>query len=166
MLVGISEGDFPQDFPNTNGGIHIALFMKWCLKKGWAGERHLSGEPEDTNKVINGELSATEFFFKYCDGKLTDEDFNDEGNKFACEYYGEDGFYLDDYTLLLGNVLYKLPEDEHDFDKLSHQIENRYVSNTLSKKQSVEANSQERKEDKNKLLEEIENSSKPWWKFW
>lgn len=48
--------------------------MKWCFQHGWIGEIHAENEPDATHWVIDGDRSATEFFPKYCDGKLTNED--------------------------------------------------------------------------------------------
>jgi hypothetical protein len=55
-------GDFPADQPQEQGGTHIALFLKWCFVKGWAGDLHIQEEPQDVSNVISGKLSATEFF--------------------------------------------------------------------------------------------------------
>jgi len=139
-------GEFPEYSPNEYGGTHIALFFKWCFVKGWAGELHLEEEPEDTQRVIDGTLSATEFFFKYCDGKLTEQDFNDEGHAFAKKYYGEDGLYLDDYGEDFAELMYVAPENEHDFQKFSSILESRLNSGILTSDQLSPA--------------------KPWWKFW
>lgn len=136
-------GNFPSDSPEEYGGTHIALFLRWCFTKGWSGKLHQDEEPEEVAGVINGSLSATEFLFKYCDGKLTDEDFNREGNTFAEKYYGNDGYYLEDYAKHFGSNMYVAPENEHDFNKFSVILENRFKSGILCK-------SQER----------------PWWKFW
>jgi len=40
MQVGIMDGDFSIGSPEEYGGTHIALFMKWCFVKGWAGNIH------------------------------------------------------------------------------------------------------------------------------
>ena len=139
-------GEFPESSPDEFGGTHIALFLKWCFIKGWAGELHLEEEPSDTQKVICGAMPATEFFFKYCDGKLTDEDFNDEGNAFAEKYYGENGLYLEDYANHFTDLMYETPESEHNFEKYSAVIDSRLRKNILTKDQLVR--------------------EKPWWKFW
>ncbi|MDI2590371.1 hypothetical protein POF45_02860 [Pseudomonas sp. 681] len=55
-------GDFPADQPQEQGGTHIALFLKWCFVKGWAGDLHIQEEPQDVSNVISGKLSATEFY--------------------------------------------------------------------------------------------------------
>ncbi|WP_439897408.1 DUF7832 domain-containing protein [Duganella violaceipulchra] len=55
--------DIPQDQPEEHGGTHIALFLKWCFIKGWAGKLHLDEEPEAVAAVISGTMPATEFAF-------------------------------------------------------------------------------------------------------
>ena len=89
-------GDFPRGQPDEHSGTHIALFLKRCFIKGWAGTLHLDEEPEAVKAAVDGRLSATDFFFKYCDGKLVDEMLNLAGNTFAERYYGDDGLYLHD----------------------------------------------------------------------
>ncbi len=88
-------------------------------------------------------MSATEFFFKHCDGKLTNEDFNEEGNKFAQSYYDEHNLYSLDYSGLFFDKMYLVSENEHDFDELSKLIEKRY-----------------------KGFKVKGNPRNPWWKFW
>lgn len=138
-------GNFPDGQPEEHGGTHIALFLKWCFIKGWAGELHQAEEPEAVKQVIAGTLSATEFFFQYCDGKLIDDMLNDEGNRFAGQYYGDDGLYLDDYTEHFGELMYVAPESAHDFSRYSSVLENRFRSGVLTKQQI---------------------KKKPWWKLW
>ena len=138
--------EFPETSPDEYGGTHIALFLKWCFIKGWTGETHLDEEPEDVKKVINGELTATEFLFNYCDGKLTNEDFSKEGNNFAELYYGDNGLYLNDYSEQFYELMYIEPEEKHNYTQLSNTIEQRYKSNILTEEQL--------------------KKSKPLWKFW
>ena len=133
-------GDFPETSPEEFGGTHIALFLKWCFIKGWHGDMHREENQKDVVAVISGQMSATDFFFKNCGGKLTDEDFSIDGNKFAERYFGDNGLYLDDYVSLFGDQMYVSPEAEHDFRALSELIEKRFQSGKLTKQ--------------------------PWWKFW
>lgn len=135
--------NFPKGQPEEHGGTHIALFLRWCFAKGWAGELHMTEEPEDVQRVIDGSMSATEFFFKYCDGKLTNEDFTDEGNNFAEQYYGQSGLYLDDYHRHFGQYEYVKPEADHDYQKYSAILEERLANGILMKQ-----------------------PHKPWWRFW
>lgn len=125
-------GDFPSGSPQEYGGVHIALFLKWCFIKGWVGELHLEEEPEDIQRVIDSTISATEFFFKYCDGKLTNEDFNQQGNSFAEEYYGDDGLYFDDFSKHFGELMYVAPENAFDFSKFSSVLDSRLKSGILT----------------------------------
>ena len=137
---------FPESSPSEYGGTHIALFMKWCFIKGWAGEFYRNEHASALQNVISGTLSATDFFFEHCDGKLTDDDFNEEGNKFASLYYGDDGLYLNDYSDLFFDLMYEKPESEHEYSQLSRLIDKRYTSGILTSEQLKQ--------------------SKPWWKFW
>ena len=127
-------GNFPTDQPQEHGGTHIALFLKWCFVKGWAGSLHTEEQPDAVAAVISGDLSATEFLFKYCDGKLTDEDFNEIGNSFSAKYYGDDGLYLEDYSQAFGEQMYLAPEAAHDFGRFSAILDARLHSGTLIKK--------------------------------
>jgi hypothetical protein len=120
--------------------------MKWCFRKGWASDLHLDEEREDTERVANGTLSATQYFLKYCDEKLTNENFNDDGNRFAEKYFGENGLYLQDYADNFGDLMYVAPESTHDFEAFSLMMEARLTSTILT---TAEA-----------------NEARPWWKFW
>jgi hypothetical protein len=140
-----SGGDFPEGQPEENGGTHIALFLKWCFVKGWAGQLHLDEEPEAVAAVIAGTMPATEFFFKYCDGKLVDDMLTDAGNAFAERYYGDDGLFLEDYALAFKEQMYVAPESAHDFARFSAVLDARLASGILTKGQL---------------------KSKPWWKVW
>lgn len=140
-----SGGNFPKNQPEEYGGTHIALFLRWCFIKGWAGPLHMEEEPHAVQQVISGSMSATSFLFQHCDGKLVDEMLTDEGNAFAEQYYGDDGLYLDDYATHFGDLMYVSSESEHDFAKFSAILEARLSSGVLTKTQL---------------------KSKPWWKFW
>ena len=126
-------GDFPAGQPDEHGGTHIALFLRWCFAKGWAGEFHAEEEPEAVQQVVAGQLSATQFLFRYCDGKFTDEDLNEEGNSFASKYYGDDGLYLEDYAANFGDQMYVSPESAHDFARFSAMLDERLASGRLQK---------------------------------
>ena len=120
------EGDFPAESPEEYGGTHIALLLKWCFIKGWAGEIHTEEEPEQFAQVSNGTKSATSYLFEMCDGKLTDEDVTEEGNGFLEYYYGDEGEYLADYAEHFEHEMYLKSEAEHDFQKFSAMVEQRY----------------------------------------
>ena len=141
-------GDFPEGQRQETGGVRMALVTKWCFINGWAGELHLNEEVEDTQKVINGTLSATDFFFKYCDGKLTDEDSDEKGNEIASLYLGSDGLYIEDYSGVIQHNIYEATEEEHDFNALMNVMNERLESGIFT------------------LSARLLNEKKPWWKFW
>jgi len=132
---------FPKDSPQDFSGTHIAILLKWCFLKGWAGELHINENPDDVEKVINGTKSATDFFFQWCDGKFTDEDLTAEGNAFVSDYY--ENHYTGDYAGLFADKMFVAPESEHDLKKMFELIDMRY----------------------SKYME-IKSGSKPWWKIW
>ena len=138
-----SSGEFPRSSPPEYGATHIALFMRWCFSQGWIGETHRSEEPEDTARMIAGNLPAVEYFLKYCDGKFTDDDLDEMGNEFARKYYGDNGLYLEDYAKHFGKLMYVAPESAHDFKIFSAMIERRLKSGVLTK-----------------------HDHKSWWKLW
>lgn len=129
-------GEFPAGQPEEHGGTHIALFLKWCFIKGWAGELHTDEEPEALAEVIRGDLSATEYFFRNCDGKFTDEDLTEEGNLFVEQYYGKDGLYLQDYAEHFKDQMYVAPESAHDFVRFCAMIDARFESGVLLETQA------------------------------
>ena len=128
-------GDFPEGQPEEHGGTHIALFLKWCFARGWVGSLHMEEEPDAIGAVVSGKMSATDFLFKYCDGKFIDEDLNEVGNCFTARYYGDDGLYLDDYAEVFGDLMYVAPEAAHDYQKFSTMLDDRYATGILSKSQ-------------------------------
>ena len=138
-----SESALAEGSPEEFGGTHIGLFLRWCFVKGWASDLHTSEEPADTQAVVDGTLSGSDFLFKYCDGKLTNEDFDSSGLLFAESYYGDEGLYLTDYTKHFRNLMYVAPERGHDFQTFSAVLESRLLSGILTKSQV-----------------------KPWWRFW
>lgn len=119
---------FPEDVPEEYGGVHIALFLKYCFIKGWAGDVHTSSQSKKVKQVIDGQLSATEFLFSECDGKLTDEDFNDEGNMFAQHAYDKAPAPYFDILSDFIEPLYGVSEDKVDFKKLSKALDKLYQS--------------------------------------
>jgi hypothetical protein len=128
-------GTFPAGKPYEHGGTHIGLFLRWCFEKGWAGQLHMDDEPDHVAEVIHGNMSGTDFLFKYCDGKFIDEDLNSEGNAFAAQYYGDDGLYLDDYAEVFGDLMYLEPERAHEYERLATILEARLASGILTKSQ-------------------------------
>ena len=142
-------GDFPKDSPKEFGATHIGLLLKWCFKKGWAGDLHTEEEPSAVQAVIDDKETGTSFLLKYCDEKLTNEDFNEEGNAFLLWYY--ERYYVSDYAETFEDQMYLSPESEHDYKKFAGMAEKRY-------QQFLKGSTEE--------LPSSAGDTKPWWKFW
>ena len=65
-------------------------------------------------------MSGTDFLFKSCDGKFTDEDLSDTGNRFAADYYQ---LYLADYGQVSPEQMHHAGDSEHDFDELANHLD-------------------------------------------
>lgn len=83
--------DFETDLPNENGGRHIGLFLEWAILRGLAGE----GFAGDAGALRAGTANGLDLLFDRCDGKLLDDDLNEEGNAFAAACY--ERFVLKDF---------------------------------------------------------------------
>jgi hypothetical protein len=96
-------GEFPAKLPTEAGATHIGMFVAWALLSGLGGEIHIEECPEDIESLRSRTLTPGGFMMRYCDGKFTDEDLNEEGNNFASAYFDlEKGGYLADYEAILG----------------------------------------------------------------
>lgn len=92
---------------------HIGYYITWIIKHNMQGKMHDEYDSEDIEKVRNQEKTGVDFFLICCDGKLWDEDLNEEGLEFT-EYYYAGGQYMKDYINFVLNELYDLP-CEFDF---------------------------------------------------
>ena len=153
-----------QGQPEEFGGTHIALFLRWCFCKGWAGPAF--DEPELVEKVASGRIPATEFLFRCCDGKLVQEMLSEDGNAFAEQYYGNDGLYLDDYARGFGKLMYSAPDSAHDFAKFSAMLDGRLRSGVLTKPKLESKKVELPGWGSAKVFVSPEKSAKPWWKLW
>jgi len=116
-------GDFPKDLPIEAGGTHIGMFLAAAVMNGLEGELHAEDFAEELGQLKRREVTPGVWFMENCDGKLTDEDFNVEGNEFAELYFGADNakFFRDyaitGYTEL--ESIYHVPDTWETFDKIA-----------------------------------------------
>ncbi|MBS2033869.1 hypothetical protein JST97_02725 [bacterium] len=158
-------GDFPEECPPEFAGTHIALFLRWCLCKGWSGP--LLEDQSLVKKVASGEFPATEFLFRYCDGKLLEGMLNVAGNAFASQYYGDEGLYLEDYAREFGELMYCAPDHAHDFAKFSRMLEHRLQKGPLTKPVVATGKVELSGWGTTKQVTPApKKPAKPWWKFW
>jgi hypothetical protein len=126
-------GEYPDDLPPENGGTHIAMFLAWAVTRGLVGELHREESAEDIQELLDRKISPGQFFFHCCDGKLTDEDFSDEGNAFAQHYFAPGGStygsYNEDYDRILAAGLpsvYHVEDSWENFDRLAPVIQQQF----------------------------------------
>lgn len=123
-------GDFPPDLPAEAGGTHIGMFVTWCLLNGLSGEIHTNDLSEELKDLKEHRKTPGAWFLENCDEKFTDEDLNEEGNRFAQEYYDSDEApYLEDYEAALGESVESLyhATDSWDFyERLAPLIAKRF----------------------------------------
>ena len=85
--------EFTTDLPTEYGGRHMALFLDWAVRRGLASAPLM----QHAEALRRGDIAALDLLFDACDGKLTPEDLNDEGNAFARRYYAS-GEYIEDFV--------------------------------------------------------------------
>jgi len=144
-------------FPDDYDAVHIALFVKWCFSKGWAEEEFWADCSPEIEKLLNGGMSAVDFFESQCDDKFFPEMLTEDGNRFVETYYNEG--YIDDFLEIekdaespadfrTGADLEDIAiasEDAIDYGKLSDLLDRR-----LAEFEAAEA----------------ERKNRPWYKFW
>lgn len=108
------EGDFPTDVAESAAATHIGFFAAWSWLHGLGGASFSESVDELSSILKERSLSPGQLIIRFCDGKLTDEDLNEEGNRFAAAYYedNENG-YGDDYVK---NLVENLPSFYHVVD--------------------------------------------------
>jgi len=124
-------GDFPADVPYSQGGVHIAIFLAWLIRRGLYNAELF--ETADVEVVEQQTISILGLLDRF-DEKLVTEELSAEGNAFAAYYYGlpEEGVvppYLNDYdrTLSAGlPSLYHVAPTWENYAKLEPVIDQRY----------------------------------------
>lgn len=125
-------GDFPADLPPEAGGTHIGMFVAWVLLHGLAGDIHLVEFPEPFARLRERKVTPGQFFLDACDGKFTDEDLSELGNRFAEHYYEHDdrpGTYFSDYAATVGAEppsIYHVPDSWETYERLAPVIQQRF----------------------------------------
>jgi hypothetical protein len=123
--------NFPKELAEESAATHTGMFVVWALLSGLAGPIHVEDFPEHVPKLKNRSVSPAAFFLRSCDGKFTDEDLNEVGNRFTANYFDfENGQYLTDYATVLGEDdldLYYVADTWDNFDRLKPVLDKRYA---------------------------------------
>lgn len=119
------NGEFPSDLPEEAGATHAGMFLAWAILSGLADDE-LDAEPVTSRSTTPGA-----YFLQQCDGKLIDEDLNNEGNAFALAYLDlEQGSYFADYESQLGSglpTLYHVPDTWETYERLKPLLDQRLM---------------------------------------
>jgi hypothetical protein len=128
-------GDFPEGLAENAAGTHIGMFVSWAILNGMVGSIHLDDFPDMLGKLVSREMTPGAWFLAACDEKFTDEDLNEEGNRFAQEYYahgeGENyksGAYLNDYCGAFDDAAetYAVADTWESFERLKPILDRRF----------------------------------------
>ena len=111
------DGNFPSDLTERHASTHIGMFIEWIVKRDLESDFLKEIASDGIRKLKLGEITGGDFVYSYCDGKLTNEDLNDNANKFAQEYY--DNVYMSDYAEALGE---DVPTLYHVEDNLENAL--------------------------------------------
>ena len=124
-------GDFPADLPYSQGGVHIAIFLAWVLRRGLYNPQIF--DPADIDMVQRQSISILGLLDRF-DEKLVAEELSADGNAFAIFYYGlpQEGAvprYLSDYGRILGAglpSLYHVAPTWQNYSQLEPVMDRRY----------------------------------------
>lgn len=120
-------GDFPTDLPNEAGATHIGMFLAWVIQRGLESDTLKQDYPEAIERVRSREMTGREFLLSCCDEKLTDEDLNDEANRFAASYLEDQ--YINDYVEIVPDEhesVYHLEDTWENFDLVARFVDRRF----------------------------------------
>ena len=117
------------DLPEIHGYTHTGVFVAWAMLSGLAGDLHTEEWPEEIDKLKSREITPAEFFRNNCDGKFTDEDLNDLGNRFAQIYF--ENSYFDLYVQAADpegqfENIYEIPSNWETYDKVAPKIDSAF----------------------------------------
>lgn len=80
--------NFETERDNDDAGTHIGMYLAWAILRGMGGEHFSKPEAASHMQRLKArEITGAGVLWDRCDGKLTDDDFNDVGNAFTVAYY-------------------------------------------------------------------------------
>lgn len=125
------NGDFPKGLKPESAGIHTGMFLEWIINNDLISDFHLKESLNSIDLVKNRMMDGLTFLIKECDSKFTDEDLNNEGNKFAFYYYADDNDYcdyIDDYANVFKDhtSLYSVENNLKNYNLIEQVISKKY----------------------------------------
>lgn len=119
-----------KSYPLEKVRILLAFYLAWALKNGLGGDLHTIDNKLSYDKLSHGSITPLKYY-QSCDDKITDEDFNKEGNSFSKEYLKE--LYFEDYVYALRNEvseeeLFEVDDTWENYNKLAKVIDRRFAN--------------------------------------
>ncbi|GKX54324.1 hypothetical protein SOASR030_04360 [Leminorella grimontii] len=118
------EGDYPADLAPERAAVHIGMFLKWCIRNGFASDDLKEDCEEEIQKVMQGEMTGAQFLIDICDEKLLDEDLSETGIAFANDYYEDGTEFGKKYSYFIGDFCdvfnEKAEKGGFEYDSLYH----------------------------------------------
>lgn len=124
----------PVGVAENAGATHIGIFLAWAITRDHAGQEHVEESPGEIAAVKERRMTGAQFLLKVCDGKLIDDDLDDQANGFARKYYSAaylgEWSYVGDYEQILGEGLpttYHVADTWENFDKIAPVIDRQFA---------------------------------------
>ena len=121
-------GDFPKELDHFQAYIHTGYYLTWIIEKEFFKSESDGLIIKAIEKVKKREITGAEFFEKFLDGVLLDQDLTEKGNEFT-HYYYEKGEFLEDYSEKLCEdlpTLYHIEDNWENYNKLKTVFEKRF----------------------------------------
>jgi len=119
--------------PKGHAGTHIGMFLAWAALTGLESDYHRQHSAEALGKLRRREITGRRFFEAACKARFSENDLNEEGNRFAQEYYvdaaGRRGEYFADYKKMLAAGLpsfWHVADTWENYGKIAAVINRRY----------------------------------------
>ena len=119
-------GEFPKGLPRKNGATHIGMFLAWAIERDLAGDLHTKDDARMLALVKARKMTGARFLIECCDEKLTNDELNDEGDRFAQKYYEKT--YFNDYWKVFGDEvdsLYEVRDTWTNYDRIKPVLDRR-----------------------------------------
>lgn len=106
--------NFETDLDNEAANTHIGMYLAWALLSGLGHSGDATDDwAPDIARLRARETTGGQLLSDRCDGKLTADEFNDEGNAFTAEYYEKQ--FHHDYARVFDS---QIPSTGHDADDI------------------------------------------------
>ncbi len=106
--------NFETGLDNAAANTHIGMYLAWAVHTGLArADATDPGWMSAVEKVRARKMTGGQLLSDLCDGKLTDGEFDAEGNAFTAHYY--DGGFHKDYARVFDS---QIPSTGHDADDI------------------------------------------------